>query len=168
MLQTVQKWRIRRWIRWGPCLYGFLSCVSKTEAGDEGVGVGSLLRREHMVSLAKGFPWVPSAKKGEKNGEVLSMRCFMTVHRCRSSFLNPWHYWHLVLEDSLLWGHPVHWRRLSSIPGLCSLMPVTTKDPSRRCQTSLEGQNHPPPTPPQMQNYWSRGTMKLIVKSELG
>lgn len=106
----------------------FLSCVSKTEAGGWGMGVDSLLRREHMGSLAKGFPWVLSAKKEGKSREVLSMRCFMTVHRYRSRFINPWHYWrsHLVLDDSLLWGHPVHCRRLSSIPGLCSLTPVTT------------------------------------------
>ena len=164
----MQKWKIRRWIKWGPRLSGFLSCVSKTEAGGGGMGVDRLLRREHMGSLAKGFPWVLSAKKGGKSGEVLSMRCIMTVHRYRSRFINAWHYWHLVLDDSLLWGHPVHCRRLSSIPGLCSLMPVTTKDPSKRYQTSLKGQNHPPLPPPQMENYWSRGTMKLIVMSELG
>ena len=68
-----------------------------------------------------------------------------------SRFTPSWHYWHLELGYSLLWG--VLWLCLPDASSIPHIPVVTTKNVSRLCQMSPGGQNHlPPPTP--FEKHW--------------
>lgn len=81
------------------------------------------IKREELAKPARKDLWLtPKWVTIMCLGKVCCFQSKKFELKDRSRFLNTWHYLHLVLDDSLYCrGHPMHCRRLSGIPGLCSL-----------------------------------------------